>query len=95
MQGGKLGDVATRKFLYMYDGMTGEFGPVGTSGRQSVIVVVGRGLYARSGLRRLNSLGGERSCGGTKRVLTVNQPTKWMSIYNSTMRRVNPILEAE
>ena len=58
----------------MYDEMTGEFGPVGTSGGRSVIAVVGRGLCVWSGLRRPDSPGGERSCGCKKQVLTGNQP---------------------
>ena len=60
----------------MYDVMTGEFEPVGMSGRRPVIVVVVVGLCARSELRRLNSPVGEQSCGCKKRVLTVNQPKK-------------------
>lgn len=61
--GGKL---LSGKFLYMYDGMTGEFGTVGTSGGRSlvlvlVVVVVGRGLCAWSGLRRPDSPSGGRS----------------------------------
>jgi hypothetical protein len=58
------GRLLSGKFLYMYEGMTGEFGTVGTSGGRSVVVVVvtgGRGLCAWSGLRRPDSLSGRRS----------------------------------
>jgi hypothetical protein len=44
------------KFLYMYDGMTGEFETVDTSGGRSVVVVE-RVLCAWSGLSRPDSPG--------------------------------------